>query len=199
MDTTTSTDAQVANADTSTTAQAAIATTDAQVADGNDSSTALSHEDARKLRSEAQNLRKRLKSYEDQENLAKEAALSEVDKASKRATDAEQKVKQYQQQLVTAQVKMAAQRIGIIDPELAALAVQSSLEFDDDGMPSNLDKVLSDLLKNKPFLAAAPTPAPTNSTKPPAVPAMNPGRTAIQSPGGQQPGRIPSWSDIYKR
>jgi len=198
MDTTTSTDALVANADTtSTTAQAATTTDALQVAESTETTT-LSNEDARKLRSEAQNLRKRLKAYEDQENLAKEAALSEVDKASKRAVEAEQRVKQYQQQLVVARVEAAAQRKGIIDPELAALAVQSSLEFGDDGMPSNLDKVLTDLLKNKPYLATAPTPAPTNSTKPPSVPAMNPGRTAIQSPA-QQPGKIPSWSDIYKR
>lgn len=198
MDTTSSTDAQVAGVDTSTTAQAAT-TTDAQVAEGNDTTT-LSHEDARKLRSEAANLRKRLKTYEDQEKQAQEATLSQVDKVTKRADEAEQKVKQYQAQLVTMHVKMAAQAKGIIDPDLAALAIQDSLEFgDDDILPTNLDKLLGDLLKSKPFLATAPTPPPANGNKPPSIPAMNPGRTSITTPGTLKPGQIPRLSDVFKR
>lgn len=199
MDTTTSTDAQVAGVDTSTTAQAATTTTDAQVAEGNDTTT-LSHEDARKLRSEAANLRKRLKTYEDQERQAQEATLSQVDKVSKRAEAAEQKVKQYQAQMVTMHVKMAAQQKGIIDPDLAALAIQDKLEFgEDDMMPTNLDKLLGDLLKSKPFLATAPTPPPANGNKPPNIPAMNPGRTSIQTPGTLKPGQIPRLHDVFKR
>lgn len=155
--------------------------------------------------------RERLDKIDQAEEQAKIAALSDVEKATKRATDAEQRAQQLQTQLVHAEVKMAAQAKGIIDPDLAALAIKDKLEYGDDGMPSNLDKVLDALVKSKPFLvpkAAEPpapseppvTPATSAAVAPtPALPAMNPGRTSIQSPGAAQPGKIPSWDQVYKR
>lgn len=194
--TSTSANAQAANVDPP--AQAAIVP-NAQAA--TDSET-ITFEEARRLRSESVNLRKRLKSYEDAEEAAKTAALSEVDKANNRAAEAEKKIQEYQKQLIAAQVKIAAQAKGIIDPDLAALAVEKSLEFGDDGMPSNLDKALDDLVKAKPFLVAKPaeqttTPAQTASqTHPPATPAMNPGRSSIASPTAQPPGKRPKLSEL---
>lgn len=175
-------------------AQAATTTTtpEPQAGDGNNANEPFSLDEAKKLRSESANLRKRLKAYEDAENAQKEAALSDLEKSNKRATEAEAKIKQYQEKLVNAQVKLAAKDKGIIDPDLAALAVQSQLEYDDEGMPSNLEKVLADLIKNKPFLVAsgnAQTPASAAQTaqtpNAPSIPAMNPGRTNIQSPVAQ--------------
>lgn len=144
---------------------------------------------------------KKLAEYEAKERQAQEAALSEVEREKKRAAEAEAKIQEYQKQLIAAQVKFAAQSKGIIDPDLAALAVEKSLEFGDDGMPSNLDKALDELIKAKPFLVTKPaeqttTPATTAShTNPPATPAMNPGRTNIASPTAQPPGRIPRLTD----
>lgn len=192
-----------------TPAQAATSTTpEPQAGDGQET---ISLEEARKLRKEAQSLRQRLKGFEDAEEQAKLAALSDVDKATKRANDAEQRIKQYQERLVLAEVKMAAQAKGIIDPDLAALAIRDKLEFGDDGMPSNLEKTLDALIKNKPYLVPklAEPPAPseppvtpaTSAAVPPApaLPAMNPGRTTIQPPGTATPGKIPSWGEVYKR
>ena len=191
-----------------TPAQAATSTTpEPPAGDGHET---ISLEEARKLRKEAQTLRQRLKGFEDAEEQAKLAALSDVEKATKRATDAEQLVKQYQERLVLAEVKMAAQAKGIIDPDLAALAIKNTLEFDKDGMPTNLEEALTALVKNKPYLvpkAAEPapseppaTPATSAAVAPtPALPAMNPGRSSIQSPGAAQPGKIPSWDQVYKR
>src|SRR5690242_15523095 len=132
---------------------------------------------------EAKRHGKKLKAYEEAEEQQKLAAMSELEKASKRAADAEQQhqqaqatIKQYQQQLATAYVKLAAQAKGIIDPEMAALAIQSGLEYGEDGMPTNIDKALDDLVKNKPYLKK-PEPAETPAPTPPAQTAPTAQRT----------------------
>lgn len=154
---------------------------------------------------------KKLAAYEEKERLAQEAALTEAEKLNKRASEAEKLAAQFKQQLVTAHVKLAAQAKGIIDPDVAAMAIEKSLEYGEDGMPSNLEKALDDLIKSKPYLAppkpaetpaepAPPSPAQTaNATRPPAIPAMQPGRTNIAPPNATQPGKIPTWNDIYRR
>jgi hypothetical protein len=169
-----------------TSAHAATTSTEPLAGDGKE---AISLEEARKIRSESANLRKRLKAFEDAEEATRTAQLSEMEKSADRANKAEAKIQQYQKQLVTAQVKMAAQAKGIIDPDIAALAIQHDLELDSDGMPTNLDKALDTLVKNKPYLLAAKAEAPaTQQAQPtpqvptPQIPAMNPGRSSITSP-----------------
>lgn len=164
---------------------------------------------------EAKRHAKKLKTYEEAEEAKRLADMSDIEKVNKRATDAEQRhqeaqatIKQYQQQLAVAHVKLAAQAKGIIDPEMAALAIQQRLEYGEDGMPTNVDKALDELIKNKPYLkkpetAAEPAPAtpaqsaPTQRT--PAIPAMNPGRTNIPAPNSTPPGQIPRLSDVYRQ
>lgn len=166
------------------------------------------HEEAVSHKKRAQDLEKQLKVYKDAEEQAKLAALSETEKATKRATDAEQRAKHYQERLVTAEVKLAAQSRGIIDPELAALAIKSNLEYGEDGMPTNLDKALDALVKNRPFLLkekAAEPPVQNeavvtpNTPTPPVIPAMSPGRTSIVAPTANPPGKVTRLSDVYKR
>ena len=189
--------------------QAVTTTPEPPAGDGHET---ISLDEARKLRRENQTLRQRQKAIDDAEEAKRLAVLSDVDKATKRATEAEQRVQQYQQRAILAEVKMAALAKGIIDPDLAALAIKDTLEFGDDGMPTNLEKTLDALIKSKPYLAPKPaepaapeppaTPAPTAqpSVPPvPATPAMNPGRTNIIQPGAAIPGKIPSWGDVYKR
>ncbi len=156
------------------------------------------------LRKENASHRVKLKAVEDAEAARQLAALSDAEKLQKRAEQAEKQIQQYKDQIVLEKVINAAHKKGIIDPELAALAVKGNLEFGDDGMPSNLDKALDDLIKAKPYLvpkADEPPPASPAQTanRAPAVPAMNPGRSSIQQPGQAQRGRIPSWEDVYKR
>lgn len=147
---------------------------------------------------------KKLKAYEEAERKAQEATLSEVEKATKRATAAEEQLQHYKQQFITSQVQLAAQKKGIIDPELAALAIQNSLEFGDDGLPGNVEKALDDLIKSKPYLVAskAADGSPAHATTPaaPTIPAMNPGRTSIAPPSAS-PGKIPRLTDdgMFKR
>src|SRR5258708_1009492 len=144
-----------------------------------------SHKNARE---QADRQAKQLEKYQKQEKeaaAAKEAAdlaqLSEIERIKKQHEASEQRIKLYQQQLVMAQVKLAAKDKNIVDPDLAALAIQDKLEMDENGMPSNLEKVLDDLIKNKPYLVMKPdapatpptTPAQTAPTpNAPAIPAM---------------------------
>jgi chromosome segregation ATPase len=151
---------------------------------------------------------KRLAEYEEKERLAQEAALTEQQKLAKRAEDAEARYQQTQKQLISAHVKMAAHTKGIIDPDIAALAVQDKLEYGEDGLPSNLDKALDDLIKNKPYLvpvkiAEEPT-TPAQTAQPqqqraPQVPPMNPGRSSITPPDSNAPFKPVRLTDVYKR
>jgi hypothetical protein len=143
------------------------------------------------LRKENAEARTKLAAFEKAKQEAELAKLGDIEKAAKRAELAEAQVKTYQQQLATAHVKLAAQALGIIDPELAALAIASKLEFGEDGLPSNADKLLQELVKSKPYLVPKPpespqtTPAQNGTPAVPAIPAMNPGRTSIAQPGAQ--------------
>jgi hypothetical protein len=162
-----------------------------------------------KLREENAAHRTKLSTYEKAEADRQAAALSDVEKATKRAAEAEARIQQYQQQLAAAHVKLAAQAMGIIDPDLAALAIAGQLQFGDDGLPTNVDALLKELVKQKAYLVAAKpaetpqTPAQTGSTPAaPNIPAMNPGRTNIAQPGAQptDPRRMPRLGDItFKR
>ncbi len=193
----------------STTPTQAVTTPTTQPQAGEGQAETMSLEEAKKLRTEAHNLRKRLKEFDDKEEQAKLAALSEVEKAKQQAVKAEQQIQQYREKLITAQVQLAAQAKGVIDAEAAALLVRGSLEYDDDGMPSNLDKALDTLIKNKPYLAPAKpaepatTPAQTATppaTQTPAIPAMNPGRSSIASPNANSTtGKPVSLSDVFRR
>lgn len=159
--------------------------------------------------------RKKLTAYEKAEaerEAAKkaeaDAQLSEVERMKKLHAETEQQAQKYKQQFINTSVKLAAKDKGIIDPDLAAMAITSSLEYDKDGMPTNVDEALDALIKNKPFLAptppAEPSATPAQSAPParvatPALPAMNPGRTQITPPGVLPPGQRVTLADIRSR
>lgn len=142
-------------------------------------------------------LEKELNAYKEKERLAQEAAMSEREKLEKRATEAEKLVQQYKQQLVNAMVKLVAQSKGIINPDVAAKLVQGELQYGDDGLPNNLDDVLTALAKNEPYLFKPSESAVQNDKPPaqsvptprtPAIPAMNPGRANISTSNTLPPG-----------
>jgi DNA-binding protein YbaB len=174
-------------------------TPDALAADGNEQ---ISLEEARKLRKENQALRTRQKTIDDAEEAKRLAALSDVEKATKQAQEFQQKYEQTQKQLVAAHVKIAAQKLGIVDPAIAALAIADKLEFGEDGLPTNADKLLDELIKGGGIVVrTAEQPATPNTPRPPATPANNPGRSAIVPPGQQPQGRRPTLYDdgIWKK
>ena len=144
-----------------------------------------------------------------------DAQLSEVERYKKLHTETEQQASKYKQELISAKVAMAASAKGIIDPELAALALSMknqawTLEYDDDEMPTNVEKALDALIKNKPNIVSKPadppataTPTPAQTARAPrfatpALPAMNPGRTQIAQPGSLPFGKPVRLADIRR-
>lgn len=143
---------------------------------------------------------------------AKDAELSELERLKKQLSQEQQQSQQLiaalKQENISLLVRIEAKNRGIIDDEIAALAIQGKLEFGDDGKPSNLDKALDDLVKNKPYLVSkTEAPADQSSVSPaqtaqrapaPAVPPMNPGgRAAIPAPGQLSPGQIYTLNDHF--
>jgi len=117
----------------------------------------ISLEEARKLRSEANSLRRRLKELEDADKARKDQELSETERLTKRATDLERQLaeaaRSNQERTVRYATVAAAAKLGFADPDDAfRLLDQSALEFEDDGTPRNLDAQLGALAKAKPYL-----------------------------------------------
>lgn len=132
--------------------------TQAVTSDAQAVSETISLEEARKLRSEAANLRKRLKELEDQKRQIDEAKLSETERLQKRLAELERKEIEYQQSLqartLEYEVKLHAARLGVVDPEAAyRLLDVKQIEFDEDGKPVNVEKVMRELIAKKPYLA----------------------------------------------
>lgn len=106
------------------------------------------------LRKEQAGNRTKLKAFEDAQAAADAAKLSDLEKAQKQAADAAKAVEAYKQRVADYAVRLEASKLGIVDPELAALAIAGRLEFADDGTPSNATDLLKDLVKAKPYLIA---------------------------------------------
>jgi hypothetical protein len=112
----------------------------------------------------------KLKAYGDVEDLKRKAAqydsLQESQKTETQkltdkireleARDAQRETERQKDRVATATVREAA-RLGFRDPDDALAHVErriDSVEFGDDGQPTNVGKLLSGLLKDKPYLAS---------------------------------------------
>lgn len=140
--------------------------TDTTQADGDGAET-ISLDEARKLRREAQTLRKRLAEFETAEAKKREAELSEAEKQAKRAAELEAQLAAMQaaqrEQIVRYEVMLRAANRNVVDPEAAVKLIDlSSLEFDEEGKPTNIDKALDALLKHKPYLVKSEAAPPPN-------------------------------------
>lgn len=103
---------------------------------------------------ERDELRDRLKEYED-------AQKSELDRAKDAEKEARDKAKQATEKARNANLKAAlydkAAELGIGSPSLALKALdRKKIEWDDDDEPANLGDVLDALLEEEPILKAAP-------------------------------------------
>jgi hypothetical protein len=172
-----------------------------------------SHKNARE---QADRQAKQLEKYQKQEKeaaAAKEAAdlaqLSEIERTKKQHAELQSQyealVKDLQQERVNRAVEQQAAKLNFKYPEVAVKLLDwAELEYDEGGKPKNVDKLLEKIALAMPDLVrteqASTSPAQTAPTpNAPAIPAMNHGRSNIAAPGSNPPGRIPSWSDIYKR
>ncbi|MEI6309883.1 MAG: hypothetical protein WCP58_09605 [bacterium] len=123
----------------------------------------------KELRSEAAKTRKEKKEAETALNLLKEGGLSEADKAAKKMADTEAKLQdleaKHKQTLLRYEVALMAQRKGIVDPDAAVLFLQSQVDYDEDGKPTNLNTLIDKLAKEKPYLFGAVGSNPTNPNR----------------------------------
>lgn len=133
----------------------------------------ISLDEAKKLRSEAANLRKRLKAFEEADAKAKDAQLSEQERLQKQLADLQSQhdtaTRTHQERIIGYEVRLQASQMGIVDPDAAAKLLDwSQIEYDDNGAPLNVSDLLKGLIKAKPYLAGS-KPAPTSggATNPP--------------------------------
>lgn len=122
----------------------------------------------RKLRAEAAEYRKRLWELEGKVKAEEEAKMTEQEKLQKRLAELERKEIEYQQSLqartLEYEVKLHAARLGVVDPEVAYRLIDlKQVEFDEDGKPVNLEKVLKELIAKKTYLVGQQSAvSPTN-------------------------------------
>ena len=156
--------------------------------------TALSLEDAKKLRSEAATLRKRLKEFEDAKAAAEAASLTDIEKLQKQHETVSKQAEAYRGKIAQMAIQLEAQKLGIVDPEVAATLVAGKLEFDADGSPNNVEPLLRDLVKAKPYLVAQ---AQQGSQQPATPPVTAGGATNPSRSGTNGGAKIPlSWDYI---
>lgn len=160
-------------------AQAATTTTPEPQAGEGKSAQQRSAEDYERiiaeLRKENASHRTKNKKYEEEEAKRAEAQLSEQQKLEKRAADLQKSyddaLKSHQEYKINAEVRLQAAQLGFADlSDAMRLLDLSAIEYDTDGAPSNVNALLSQLLKAKPYLAGAQSkPAPTSggATNPP--------------------------------
>jgi len=100
----------------------------------------------KKVRNEAKNLRKRLKDaqaeIEQLRSQSNDALVEERDSYKKQLEDLRMEVRNEKTRSVVAQ---AARKAGAIEPDAVADMLIGKIAYDDEGNPTNIDKVVTDL------------------------------------------------------
>lgn len=114
-----------------------------------------------KANREAQNLRKRLKEFEDAEQARNDAALSDTERLQKQLAEATDKASKAQESAQAAALRAAvaveAGKLNIVDPDAAlALMDRSGIEHTDNGAVTGVTTALEALALAKPYLVATP-------------------------------------------
>jgi len=153
-----------------TTSQADIPATDGSDAGGDQPTETISLEDAKKLRSEAANLRKRLKAFEEEERKRKDAERTEAERLAAERQEfeaARQAFENERRQARTASaVEAAARRLGFRNPAKAfRLLDEEDLGIEEDGTPSKAEEALKALAAAEPYLVGSGTGSPTNPAR----------------------------------
>lgn len=137
--------------------QADTQSTDDSATQAEASQESISLDEAKKLRSEASSLRKRLKDAESKVQAAEEAGKSEEEKRTSAMKAAEERAQTAEQRLREATGRTAiydAVKPGgssySEDPEAVYALALNKIEFDDDGEPTNVDEIVAALKKSNP-------------------------------------------------
>lgn len=113
---------------------------------------------------EAQRLRGERQKAIDAAKAVEDAKLPEQERLQRRLAELEQANTEHERErsewTTQAAVTKAALRLGFQDPvDAYALLDRAALEHDEQGAPKNVDRLLSDLLKAKPYLGGAGRPS----------------------------------------
>lgn len=148
-------------------------------------------DEIKKLRKEAASYRTRLRELETAEEQRQAATLSEQEKLAKQAAKLQQERDALATELRTERAKAAIARaagtLGM-DAELAESLALPRLEYDDEGKPTNADKVLKALLGQYPYLAIGATTTANGN-----------GQRQQQRQQPFDPKNPPRLSDVFKR
>lgn len=122
------------------------------------------------LRREAAEYRKRLRELETKVKADEDAKLTETERLQNKVAEYERlqadHERERQEWALRRAVDTAAAKLGIIDADAAyKLLDLAELEFAESGAPKNLDKVLANLVKARPYLVAAPNVSTTNPAR----------------------------------
>jgi hypothetical protein len=104
--------------------------------------------------------RERLRTFEQAEQERQQASLSELQKAQQKIAELEQldadRAEKLQSERLRYRVEAGAAKRQFVDPEAAyALLDRSKVEFDDEGHPRNVDALLQQMAKERPWLTGA--------------------------------------------
>jgi regulator of replication initiation timing len=116
---------------------------------GGSGESTLSVEDARKVRSENRNLRQRLKDAEAERDTLKQGTQSDLEKATTQVESLSKENVALTSQNRNLRAQVAASRVGIIDPEIAA----SLVDWNEADTDADLEKQMNQILKARPYLA----------------------------------------------
>lgn len=123
----------------------------------------------RKLRAEAAEYRRKLRELEAALKKREEAELSEVERVRGRLAEVERErielERKMREHTTRYEVMLRAREMGIVDPDAAWRLIDvAEIEFDEDGRPTNLDRLLQGLVRRRPYLLGS---ASTSATNPP--------------------------------
>jgi hypothetical protein len=126
----------------------------------------------RKLRAEAAEYRRKLRELERELRRRDEEKLSETERMRMRLSELERELTQRElvlrEHTLRYETMLRARELGIIDPDAAyRLLDLSEVEYDESGQPTNIEKLLRELVRKRPYLVGH------------AASATNPSRTTI--------------------
>lgn len=128
----------------------------------------------KKANAESRDHRIKAKELDDLKAQIEAEKLSEKEKLEKQLatlqTQHNEAIRTAQERTINYEVRLQAAQLGIADPNDAVKLLDwSEIEYDDNGLPTNVQDLLSALLKAKPYLKAQqskPTPTSGGATNP---------------------------------
>lgn len=170
--TTTSADPQAGKTEDPQPQAGTTTTPEPQAGEGSET---ISLDEAKKLRSEASNLRKRLKEFEalntelktfkdqkEAESLSAQEKQALAQKKIEQQLSEHQSqnsdlIRQLQESRINNEVFKQSNKLNIIDIDAASKLIDASrIDYDESGNPTNIDSLLKELVKARPWLVSKP-------------------------------------------